>query len=50
MKSLGLAALKPDFTAPGTKLEVREGERTLTARVVATPFYDPLRLRTHPRG
>jgi len=50
MKSLGLAAVKPAFTALGTKLEVGDGEHTFAARVVATPFYDPLRLRTHPRG
>ncbi|MBV9750252.1 MAG: aminomethyltransferase family protein, partial [Acetobacteraceae bacterium] len=49
MKSLALGAVKPEFSAPGTEVEVRDGDKTLKANVVRTPFYDPLRLRTHPR-
>jgi len=47
MKSLALAQIEPKFTALGTELIVHDnGERR--AVVVQTPFYDPMRLRTHP--
>jgi len=48
MKSLGLASVKPHCAALGTELEVRDGGKALKANVVRTPFYDPMRLRTHP--
>lgn len=48
MKSLGLAHLPPALSALGTRVEVRTGKGALEADVVRTPFYDPLRLRTHP--
>ena len=48
MRSLALAHVSPDLAACGTELEVRGADGTFAARVVKTPFYDPLRLRTHP--
>ncbi|WP_329610474.1 glycine cleavage T C-terminal barrel domain-containing protein [Jiella pelagia] len=48
MKSLALCHVEPDVSAIGTPLEVRASSGTLPARIVRTPFYDPLRLRTHP--
>lgn len=48
MRSLALAHVAPDLAACGTELEVRGADGTFAARVVKTPFYDPLRLRTHP--
>ncbi|SFL65448.1 aminomethyltransferase family protein [Methylorubrum salsuginis] len=48
MKSLGLAHLPPDLAGLGTAVEIRTDKGTLTANVVRTPFYDPMRLRTHP--
>lgn len=48
MKSLGLAHLPPELSALGTEVEVQTDKGKLTANVVRTPFYDPMRLRTHP--
>ncbi|GBU19433.1 MULTISPECIES: aminomethyltransferase family protein [Methylobacterium] len=48
MKSLGLAHLPPELAALGTAVEIRSDKGTLAANVVRTPFYDPMRLRTHP--
>ncbi|MFG1478019.1 aminomethyltransferase family protein [Xanthobacter sp. V4C-4] len=48
VKSLALVSLKPDVTTLGTALTVQDGDETFEANVVRTPFYDPLRLRTHP--
>ncbi|MGR7996185.1 MULTISPECIES: aminomethyltransferase family protein [unclassified Xanthobacter] len=48
MKSLALVSLKPEATALGTALTVADGAARLEANVVRTPFYDPMRLRTHP--
>ncbi len=48
MRSLALVHVAPHLAACGTELEVRSGEARFPARVVKTPFYDPLRLRTHP--
>ncbi|MFG1212945.1 aminomethyltransferase family protein [Xanthobacter flavus] len=48
MRSLALAHVTPDLAGFGTELEVRGADGVLAARVVKTPFYDPLRLRTHP--
>lgn len=49
MQSLAMAHVKPEFSQIGTQLEV-VGSKTSKARVVRTPFYDPMRLRTHPDG
>jgi glycine cleavage system T protein (aminomethyltransferase) len=47
MKSLAMAQIEPGFTGLGTELVVHDnGEHR--AVVVQMPFYDPLRLRTHP--
>ncbi len=48
MKSLALVSLRPDATALGTALTVTDGDESFEATVVRTPFYDPMRLRTHP--
>lgn len=48
MKSLALVSLRPDVTALGTALTVTDGDESFEATVVRTPFYDPMRLRTHP--
>lgn len=48
MKSLALVSLRPDLTALGTALTVTDGDESFEATVVQTPFYDPMRLRTHP--
>ncbi|MFG1433234.1 aminomethyltransferase family protein [Xanthobacter sp. V2C-8] len=48
MRSLALVHVRPELSAFGTELEVRGADGTFAARVVKTPFYDPLRLRTHP--
>jgi aminomethyltransferase len=48
MKSLAMAQIKPEFTALGTEVVVHDkGDHA--AVVVKMPFYDPLRLRTHPK-
>ncbi|AWN43569.1 aminomethyltransferase family protein [Methylobacterium durans] len=48
MKSLGLAHLPLELSALGTEVQVQTDGGNLPANVVRTPFYDPLRLRTHP--
>lgn len=48
MKSLAMAQIAPSHTALGTPVEIADGGKTLKATVVQMPFYDPLRLRTHP--
>ncbi len=48
MKSLALAQITPSHTGLGTALEVNEDGQKVHATVVRTPFYDPLRHRTHP--
>ncbi|MBA3731414.1 MAG: aminomethyl transferase family protein [Gammaproteobacteria bacterium] len=45
MQSLALVHIKPEFTAPGTEVEVRGPNVTCAAHVWKPPFYDPLRLR-----
>jgi sarcosine oxidase, subunit alpha len=45
-KTIGLAMVKPDLAAVGTKLSVRLSDgATINARVVPTPFYDRDNLR-----
>lgn len=46
MQSIALVHLRPDTAALGTPLEVESGGKRYRARVVRTPFYDPLRLRS----
>ena len=48
MKSIGLAHVPPALSALGTEVEVRGNDGHFLANVVRTPFYDPMRLRTHP--
>lgn len=47
MKSLAMAQIEPAYTKLGTELTVHDNG-AYQANVVKTPFYDPLRLRTHP--
>ena len=47
MQSLALVHLHPDHLAIGTQLMV-EGKQPVKAYVAKMPFYDPMRLRTHP--
>lgn len=48
MLSLALAHIKPEFSEIGTAVEVLSSFGTCKARVAQTPFYDPMRLRSHP--
>jgi aminomethyltransferase len=49
MKSLVMAQLKPEFTKLGTQLTLNDGQ-DYAGTVVRMPFYDPMRLRTHPHA
>lgn len=49
MKSLAMAQIVPDFTTLGTEVVIHD-KGDWPATVVAMPFYDPLRRRTHPEG
>jgi len=49
MQSLALAHIAPAFAVNGTVVEVRGQAASWQGYVAPTPFYDPLRLRTHPR-
>jgi len=46
MQSLAMVHLKPNHTALGTKLEIRDAAGKFSGVVSKTPFYDPMRLRT----
>lgn len=48
MQSLAMVHLRPSHAQLGTRLTIAHGSKPLEALVVRTPFYDPLRLRTHP--
>lgn len=48
MQSLAMVHLTPRMTALGTRLTIKSAGGDRSATVVKTPFYDPLRLRTHP--
>jgi aminomethyltransferase len=48
MRSIALVHVAPAFADYGTEMQVRSEAGTFPARVVKVPFYDPLRLRTHP--
>jgi aminomethyltransferase len=50
MQSLAMVHLVPTATHLGTRVSVRTEGGDRSATVVKTPFYDPLRLRTHPEG
>lgn len=49
MKSLAMAQIVPDFTRLGTEVVIHDNG-DWQATVVAMPFYDPMRRRTHPEG
>lgn len=48
MKSLAMAQVEKPFTALGTTVEIIDSGKSYKATVVQMPFYDPMRLRTHP--
>ncbi len=48
MKSLAMAQIVPSHTRLGTAVEICDGDKIYMATVVQMPFYDPMRLRTHP--
>ncbi|MBU6257123.1 MAG: aminomethyltransferase family protein [Burkholderiales bacterium] len=48
MQSLAMVHLVPSHANLGTALTLRTVDEELAGLVVRTPFYDPLRLRTHP--
>jgi aminomethyltransferase len=48
MKSLAMAQIEPSHTEVGTSLHIQDAGKSFKAAVVQMPFYDPLRLRTHP--
>lgn len=47
MQSLAMVHIKAEFSPLGTQVVVA-GDTPVKATVVKTPFYDPMRLRTHP--
>jgi aminomethyltransferase len=47
MQSLAMVHLKPEYTALGTAVKVVCSDQEVSAYVAPTPFYDPMRLRTH---
>lgn len=48
MQSIAMVHIKPEFSQLGTQVIVNTGSKPVKAHVVKTPFYDPMRLRTHP--
>lgn len=48
MKSIAMAQIVPSHTRLGTAVDIHDGVKSYPATVVRMPFYDPLRLRTHP--
>jgi len=49
MQSIALVHIKPEYSQIGTTIEV-VGKNSCKGRVARTPFYDPMRLRTHPKS
>lgn len=47
MKSLAMAHIKPEYSQLGTTVTVANGDE-VKATIVKMPFYDPMRVRTHP--
>lgn len=47
MQSIAMVHIKAEFSGLGTQVVVA-GDSPVKAHVVKTPFYDPMRLRTHP--
>ncbi|MCB5185234.1 aminomethyltransferase family protein [Methylobacillus gramineus] len=50
MQSLALAHISPELAVNGTDVKIQGKHISCDAYVAPTPFYDPLRLRTHPRS
>ncbi len=47
MKSLAMAHIKPEYSQLGTTVTVADTDE-VKATIVKMPFYDPMRVRTHP--
>lgn len=50
MLSIAMVHVKPEFSQIGLQVDVDSNGKTVKARIARTPFYDPMRLRTHPEG
>jgi aminomethyltransferase len=48
MKSIAMAQIEPAYAKLGTQVVIQDNGEW-PAVVVKMPFYDPLRLRTHPK-
>lgn len=48
MQSIAMVHIKAEFSQLGTQVVVVADNNPVKATVVKTPFYDPMRLRTHP--
>ena len=48
MQSIAMMHIKPEYSDIGIGLEIVGKTSRCKARVVQTPFYDPMRLRTYP--
>ncbi len=46
-KSLALVHLRPDVATPGSTLDLKGEQQTLSVTVERIPFYDPGKTRTH---
>lgn len=47
MLSIAMVHVKPEYSQIGTSVDVVTNGKTVKGRIAKTPFYDPLRLRTH---
>lgn len=50
MLSIAMVHVKPEYAQVGTPVEVVSNGKSCKGRIARTPFYDPMRLRTHPEG
>lgn len=47
MQSIAMVHVKPEHSQVGTEVEVVSNGKSFKGRIVPTPFYDPMRQRTH---
>ncbi|WP_289283170.1 MULTISPECIES: aminomethyltransferase family protein [unclassified Methylophaga] len=48
MKSIAMAHIKPQYSQLGTAVTI-DSDKPFKATIVKMPFYDPMRMRTHPK-
>ncbi|WP_289243162.1 aminomethyltransferase family protein [Methylophaga sp. UBA678] len=48
MKSIAMAHIKPQYSQLGTAVTI-DSDKPVKANIVKMPFYDPMRMRTHPK-